>query len=198
MTETALQPKPQSHWYEWWGWKLVAGAVGIGLAVWGILRFDPFGWLDAGLVALPQPPASVETDDGTAYIPWGDNRPTFVNVQNSGDNAGLIQAVAFTIVREKPTPDRADLVSAVETVPVRFEDQHFDKSANGFFLPLEVPVQLEGHGNANFDVAIVQPNNVGKTYVGTLTIYYDDNETLSIEGVDLDVMKESPPDAEPL
>ena len=106
--------------------------------------------------------------------------------------------MAFTIVREKPTPDRADLVSAVETVPVRFEDQHFDKSANGFFLPLEVPVQLEGHGNANFDVAIVQPNNVGKTYVGTLTIYYDDNETLSIEGVDLDVMKESPPDAEPL
>lgn len=169
-------------------------------------RFDLFGRRQPNLVPVPPdqsitPPAPrrlpenrlVRNQKTPAYAPYGIGLPTVVSVRNTGDGEAMVQSVKFQIVGQKRTPKRDNVYGQGETIHVTFRNRHLNRKDNVFTLRFQKPKPAPGDGEYTpLEVAIVEPNWVGNTYVGKLTINYADGDPVTLENVELDVLSRLP------
>jgi hypothetical protein len=132
------------------------------------------------------------TSRGQSYEPSGNSIPTVVSFFNEGQQEALIERVGFKITSIIRTPKRENLVGQGPTIPIYFSRKHYDKAANMFSLVLHGPSPAPGSEWTSLNVAIIDPQEVGKTYIGEVKVYYDTNKIISAKNVEVDVLREIP------
>ena len=129
-------------------------------------------------------------DEKRHRVPYGDKQPTPVEFRAKGDSVAVRQ-VEFIRKNTIVTPDRENLYSATVTVPINFTKQH-DVGKSRFVRKLKPPVDAEVDTYAVLDVAVVDPELAGRTYIGTVIVTYNNNEKVTVDNVELDILKEVP------
>jgi hypothetical protein len=176
------------------------------LGIWLLPNWDPFGVKEGHFEEMPQSPddqASMvdglpgltlvaNSQDKSVYVPYGNGLPTAIDFPNKGGSPCLIQRVKFVPKKRLKTPERVDLSGMVEALPVNFRARHYDRKRKAFMINFQRPHVTSANDWVSLQVAIVERKWVGNTYIGTLTVIYNGNKSISIDGVELDVMDEVP------
>ena len=128
---------------------------------------------------------------GKAFRPLDRDRGTFVPIQNIGCRMAAITEILFRRSQRTSEPPHR-VLTAVERWPrerVVFCPAYFDEGLRAYVKQYPSPVGIPGGGRgATFVFSIVDKNNVGKRYVGSLAIHYGREGPLVIDEVELDVL----------
>jgi hypothetical protein len=181
---------------------IVAGIAALG--IWINPRFDPFGWKDAGFEEVVPThrdgswirPSDIrlvafQSDDESAYVPYGPDLPTPVSFPNNSDSPCVIQEVEFVWKRQIKTPEREPRAGGMTPLIVNYT-KPIKKGARVYRKKIRPPHKVEGNDWANIEVAMIDKKKVGFTYIGTLTVYYNNNKKISLERVELDILAKAP------
>jgi hypothetical protein len=143
---------------------------------------------------MPQITFVVNERRDSEFVPSGDRMPTLVSFQNKGGGPCLIESVDYVITRHLATPKRKDLYGEGPTLSINFKKNHYIKNEkeNHFKLILKTPRACQPSDWAALKVAIVEPQWVGNSYVGDLTVWYNHNKQLTLKDVELDVLSKEP------
>jgi hypothetical protein len=147
--------------------------------------------------SLVPPPSALPPFDGgereTDYIPWGPNLPTLLPFRNNGKREALVQQVILSGGKWVPTPQRRNIAGAGRTIRVTFERRHYIKKDDKYLLKLSKPAAIPGDGQWTvMEISLVDPDRVGKTFVGKATLIFDGVRRLEFRDVQLDVLKQAP------
>lgn len=160
----------------------------IGLGAWLYPNPSPPGMRDGALV-IP----TVDRSAGEpSFAPYGDGLPTAVFAQNTRDEESLIQAVTFHVTGHRATPQRQPIHGIGETVEAFYTARHYDAGTNSFHLRLPKPISSPPGEWSPIEVAIIEPDWLGNTYRGTLTVHYNNNQQVSVPDVEVDVIPRRP------
>jgi hypothetical protein len=176
-------------------WGNIKWVVGIVIALFTIVVFfDPFGWRAPKLVPVPQPHPQQLTPSDPLYVPFGNQKPTVVPLRNVRQNEALVQGATFTITSpKKATPQREPLAGKGPTLPVFFTARHYDQRSGQFNMVFpNLPAAPGKDEHTVLEVAVVEPAWLGTTLVGTLRVFYSDNQFVDVKGVELDVLADMP------
>jgi len=127
-----------------------------------------------------------------SYEPMETGVPTVIPLFNEGKEEGLIERVTFRITGESRTPSRPKVVGKGPTIPINFTAQHLNNGKDTFSLSLRRPSPAPGEEWTVIEVAIVNPDSVGHTYTGVLTVHYDGTKELEVPRVEVDVIRKTP------
>lgn len=173
-----------------WGLGIAILVAIVTVLQWLAPNFDPLNNRGGHFRA----PALPESEDGSTshYKPNGNNSPTVVSFENVGSRECLINAVQFQPLQTKDTPHRWGLTGAMQPLPINFTSQHYDHTTNQFKIHFAKPKAAPSGEWAILEVAIIEPQWVETTYIGTLTVGYNGNKAISFERVEIDVLAKPP------
>jgi hypothetical protein len=167
-------------------------------------HFNWWGVNDAELAA-PAPPDAVDEPpkahhvahpvdvrDKSHYVPYGNDLPTIIPLENKGAREALIQQVVFHGLESKETPKRRQTWGRSPPIPVNFTDKHYDHKLGQFVLNFQRPPVIPAHEYGTLEVALIEPRGVGWTYKGKLTVLYADGKRYTAESVEVDVIAAAP------
>jgi|GEM_PF-5114036 len=194
-------------------WALVVGVPAAIVSLFVIAdRFDVFGRKRPNLVAVPpvvaippqqlqqpappewQPAPQFQEPEPQRYVPYANGMATPVTIKNSGEHEALVRSVKFAVSDRKRTPVRENMAGKGETIVVMFRSQHYSAQRREFTLHFRQPKSAPGNDEYTpLEVSIVEPNWVGWTYTGKLTVFYADRGSIDFENVELDVLPVPPP-----
>jgi hypothetical protein len=179
----------------WRLWKKITltGTLGV-LALFFTLafQFDWFGLREPKIDVPGPPPQSDTATDNEHHVPNGNGLPTVVGIENPGQREVLIQQVIFHDIKPQPTPSRGTKWGQAPPIPIIFKPTDFDAAKNQFVKRLAPPRGLKPEWTT-LEISIVDPSNVGTTYVGTITIIFNGEKRHAIKNlVELDVVAEEP------
>lgn len=150
---------------------------------------------------LPPLPLAAQAQEAPLALtqnhrPYGDRSATLVPLKNVGEGSVLVRSVEFHATSTIETPDRDNLYATATPLRVHFLERH--RRAQGqYLLALERPLATNPDSYATLELAIIEPTLPKKTtYVGTVTVSYDQNNktrTEIIPNVELDVLSGPPP-----
>ena len=172
-------------------------AVVIACLVWWDTRAKEKQDKDEESAKLLAPPGKLLTKGGVVpaaeYKPWGPEMPTRIPFRNDGKREALVKQVILSNWKWKRTPNRPNLYGAGKKISVTFEPRHYVKETEQYMLVLREPAPAPGGGQwTTLEVLLVDPNAVGQTFVGTVTIVFDGLEQMPFHNVQLDVLKHVP------
>src|SRR5207249_8000115 len=148
----------------------------------------------AKLVApAPRPREPDDVVPAAEYMPWGPNLPTPIPLRNDGKQEALIKQVILSKGKWVPTPHRPNIMGAGKTIRVLFEPRHYVKAVQEYVLVMKNPSPAPGGGQwTTLEIALIDPDHVGKTFIGTVTVIFDGLEQMHFPGVQLDALSRAP------
>ncbi len=104
------------------------------------------------------------------YSPSNYKSPTVIPVSNEGSNEALIHEVILYDWRWIKTPQRESRPGEGPTIPININYRDYIKAQNQFVYHLRPPRAIPGHQYSYLNVAIIEPDWVGKTFVGIFVL----------------------------
>jgi hypothetical protein len=137
---------------------------------------------------------SSAADSPKQHLPVGPNQPTVVTIKNAGGTTATVQRVEFFFSKSFKTPTREpSSAGKAQGIPVNFSQSNYDAKADKFSVSLTAPqVAMVANQPIPLAVALVWPAYAGWTYPGKLVVYQAGQQPVTIENVELDILKESP------
>jgi hypothetical protein len=118
---------------------------------------------------------------------------TVVPLENDRGRECLIESIEFQLTGGGfDTPVRPAMAGTAIALPVNFKEKHYDSQQKRFRLHFKKPIVIPPYKWVAIEVAIVVPNWVGKTYIGTLTALGNDGQRIEADGVEVDVLMSEP------
>lgn len=167
---------------------------------WGLLIFfDAFGQKPGKLrdptpyiVERPvRPPVDVPIEP-EPFIPSAPDSATVISTPNEGGSEVLVKQVILHDYSWKKTPHRERLMGQANPVRAIFHGSRF-KAQKKIVLTLPTPIGVKPGEWVAVQLAIVEKKWHGWTYVGSVSLVYDDNNIKTIKNVQLDVLQREPP-----
>lgn len=144
-------------------------------------------------VMRPPPAPRVEPGSSDHYLPINEGSPTVLSVQNPNSTPAQIDEIVFHDLVLSETPKRVHLMTAgPPPIVVVFRRRDFDAQRNCFAQVLRDRPPLMSNGTT-LEISIVNPNEVGKTYTGKVTVNFNgDQHTTAEQLTEVDVVAKPP------
>jgi len=160
---------------------VVAALATVGILVWGMAtHFDVFGTKDAELKPVDE-----------NVTPTAAGRAAYVTFENLGQREGAIVRVRLHGGEWIKTPSRRPWAGAAAPVYVEFNPEfHYNERKKEFQLTFEPPRTVPAGETVTLIVSIVEPEWVGLTYDGKLTVVYNSGRKGTVDDVQVDVLRD--------
>ena len=191
-----------------WGFLVVGALAAIGSCTVGVASYvypdwDPIGWKEGWLEALPPvdhdsrthplPQLTLVADDAKDWIyqPLGPQSATPVNVEHHCSTSCVIVRAVYTYTMRFPTPHRETKAGKVICLPLNFTKRE-KPGARNWVKIVDPPISVDKDDWVHVKVAVIDPNQVGWTYRGTLKFYYNGDKVLAVPNVEVDIRANTP------
>lgn len=192
------------HWLKVLVATIVFVVTLLGLGSWLAPDFDPFHVKKGKLKALPPVDrdsqilqssrvrlvADSDDEEKLVYEPFGPSEPTPVYVEHWGERSCLLTKAVFKYEDRYRTPNREAKSGGVIALPLNFEKRQ-RRGARNYPLRFRPPIAVGKDDFIAVEVAVIDKNQVGWTYRGTLKLYYN-GEVEEIENVVVDILEKKP------
>jgi hypothetical protein len=169
-------------------WTFILAGLGVLIALLNWVLPNPTELVISqdGRFSVPELPEGNDT-----FAPDESNMPSIISFTNDGVLPALVQSIEFRIVSDKKTPERGVFTGEGRSIDVYFYKRH--SMDNGRYkLSLKPPVSVPGGEWLTLNVALIEPELRGRTYVGNIIVNYNNGKKQRIENVEVDALSSEP------